>query len=104
MATVSDMAASVEGARGAAAKKAVHALRQLYAGAVRLNFSQSDPVVSARNALGQVIPLALAAAPGRLLTGVQASIGALQTAFCRPPGALPAASRSGCRAPRLRPA
>lgn len=86
IATVPDMAASVEGARGAAVKKAAHALRQLYTDAVRLNFSQSDPIVSARNALGLVLPLALAAALGSPLTGVQASIGALQTAFADRPG------------------
>lgn len=80
------MAASIDGARGAAAKRAAQALRQLYADAVRLNFSQSDPIVSARNAIGLVIPLALAAALGSPLTGVQASIGALQTAFADRPG------------------
>jgi hypothetical protein len=51
-----------DGARRAGSKKAVRALRQLYTDAVQVNFSQSDPIVSARNALGLIILLAGTAA------------------------------------------
>lgn len=62
------------------------ALRQFYADATRLDLSQSDPVVAARNAVGLVAPLVLAAALGSPAIGVQAAIGALQTAFADRPG------------------
>ncbi|HST47215.1 FUSC family protein [Jatrophihabitans sp.] len=62
------------------------ALRQFYADATRLDLSQSDPVVAGRNALGLLAPLALAAALGSPAVGVQAAIGALQTAFADRPG------------------
>lgn len=44
-------------------------------------------MVSARNAIGLVIPLAGAAALGNPATGVQVGVGALQTAFADRPGA-----------------
>ncbi len=61
-------------------------LRRLYRDATRVDLSQSDPVVSARNALGLLMPLAGAAALGSPLVGVQLGIGALQTAFADRPG------------------
>ena len=61
-------------------------LRRLYADAARLDLSQSDPVVSARNAVGLLVPLIVAAALGRPTVGVLAAIGALQAAFADRPG------------------
>lgn len=61
-------------------------LRQFYTEATRLDLSQSDPVVAARNAVGLLAPLVLAAALGSPAIGVQAAIGALQTAFADRPG------------------
>lgn len=61
-------------------------LRRLYADAVQLDLSQSDPVVSARNAIGLVVPLAVASALGNPLAGVAAATGALQAAFADRPG------------------
>ncbi len=62
------------------------ALRRFYADATRFDLSQSDPVVAARNALGLLAPLVLAAALGSPAVGVRAAIGALQTAFADRPG------------------
>ncbi|MFL6161310.1 MAG: FUSC family protein [Jatrophihabitantaceae bacterium] len=61
-------------------------LRRLYAGAAHLDLSQSDPMVSARNAIGLGLPLAVATALGNPLAGVAAAIGALQAAFADRPG------------------
>jgi uncharacterized membrane protein YccC len=61
-------------------------LRRLYADAARLDLSQSDPVVSARNAIGLVVPLVLGVALGSPAGGVQAAIGGLQTSFADRPG------------------
>lgn len=61
-------------------------LRQLYADAAHLDLSQSDPVVSGRNALGLAGPLALASALGFPAAGVGMSIGALQAGFADRPG------------------
>ncbi|MGI8667574.1 MAG: hypothetical protein ACR2N4_16360 [Jatrophihabitans sp.] len=61
-------------------------LRRLYVDAARIDLSQSDPVVSARNAVGLALPLAVAAAFGSPAVGVQAAIGGLQTAFADRPG------------------
>jgi uncharacterized membrane protein YccC len=61
-------------------------LRQLYSDATRWDRSQSDPVVAARNAVGLLVPLVLAAALGNPGAGVRAAVGALQTAFADRPG------------------
>jgi uncharacterized membrane protein YccC len=61
-------------------------LRRLYADAAHLDLSQSDPVVSARNAIGLTVPLAVATALGNPLAGVAAAVGALQAAFADRPG------------------
>jgi uncharacterized membrane protein YccC len=61
-------------------------LRRLYADAAHLDLSQSDPVVSARNAIGLTVPLAVATALGYPLAGVAAAVGALQAAFADRPG------------------
>ncbi len=61
-------------------------LRQLYADAARTDLSQSDPIVSGRNAVGLMIPLVLASVLGSPAVGVQAAIGGLQTAFADRPG------------------
>ena len=54
--------------------------------AARLDRTQSDPVVSARNALGVAAPLAIGALAGDLSIGLPSTIGALQTAFADRPG------------------
>jgi len=61
-------------------------LRRLYADAVHLDLSQSDPVVAGRNALGLIIPLVVATGLGNPLAGVAAATGALQAAFADRPG------------------
>lgn len=61
-------------------------LRRFYAEATRLDFSQSDPVVAGRNAVGLLGPLVIAAALGSPAAGVQVAVGALQTAFADRPG------------------
>ncbi len=80
------------GAPRTPARAIAASLRQFYAEATRLDLSQSDPVVAARNALGLLAPLVLAAALGSPAVGVQAAIGALQTAFADRPGPVPAAA------------
>jgi uncharacterized membrane protein YccC len=62
------------------------ALAELIRSAARLDRTQSDPIVSARNAVGVVLPLALGAATGHPAYGVAATIGAMQTAFADRPG------------------
>jgi uncharacterized membrane protein YccC len=54
--------------------------------AARLDRTQSDPVVSARNAIGVVAPLVVGALTGSASAGLAATIGALQTAFADRPG------------------
>ncbi|MEO9239396.1 MAG: FUSC family membrane protein, partial [Jatrophihabitantaceae bacterium] len=61
-------------------------LHGLYRDAARLDLSQSDPVVSARNALGLVAVLVIGVALGSPAGGVQAAIGGLQTSFADRPG------------------
>jgi uncharacterized membrane protein YccC len=61
-------------------------LRGLYTDAARIDLTQSNPIVSVRNAIGLIIPLAIAAALGSPAVGVQAAIGGLQTAFADRPG------------------
>lgn len=68
------------------ARQVAGSLRRLYTDAARLDLSQSDPVVSARNAVGLVVPLVVGAALGSPAGGVQAAIGALQTSFADRPG------------------
>lgn len=54
--------------------------------AARLDRTQSDPVVAARNAFGVAVPLAVAALSGNAAAGLAATIGALQTGFADRPG------------------
>jgi uncharacterized membrane protein YccC len=54
--------------------------------AARLDRTQSDPVVAARNALGVAVPLAIGALTGDAAGGLAATIGALQTGFADRPG------------------
>jgi uncharacterized membrane protein YccC len=54
--------------------------------AARLDRTQSDPVVSLRNAVGVVAPLAIATAIGVPSAGLPSTIGALQTGFADRPG------------------
>lgn len=65
---------------------ALRSLRRLFADAARLDLGQSDPIVATRNAVGLIIPLAVAAALGSPSAGVLAAIGGLQTAFADRPG------------------
>jgi uncharacterized membrane protein YccC len=54
--------------------------------AARLDRTQSDPVVAARNALGVTAPLLIAALAGQAGYGLAATVGALQTGFADRPG------------------
>ena len=54
--------------------------------AARLDRTQSDPIVSARNAIGVALPLAIGALAGNVAYGLPSTIGALQTAFADRPG------------------
>jgi uncharacterized membrane protein YccC len=54
--------------------------------ATRLDRTQSDPIVSARNALGVALPLVIGAVHGDAALGLASTIGALQTAFADRPG------------------
>ncbi len=54
--------------------------------AARLDRTQSDPVVSLRNAVGVAAPLAIAIAAGVPSAGLPSTIGALQTGFADRPG------------------
>jgi uncharacterized membrane protein YccC len=54
--------------------------------AARLDRTQSDPVVSGRNALGVAAPLAIGALAGDVSIGLPSTIGALQAAFADRPG------------------
>ncbi|MDQ2838940.1 MAG: FUSC family protein [Actinomycetota bacterium] len=65
---------------------AASSLRRLYADAARIDLSQSDPIVAARNAVGLIVPLVVGAALGSPAVGVQAAVGGLQTAFADRPG------------------
>ncbi len=53
---------------------------------LRLDFSQSDPVVAARNAVGVGIPLVVGIAAGNIGIGVFGAVGALFAAFADRPG------------------
>ncbi|HKC28294.1 MAG TPA: FUSC family membrane protein, partial [Jatrophihabitans sp.] len=54
--------------------------------AARLDRTQSDPVVAARNAVGVAAPLAIGALAGNPALGLASTIGALQAAFADRPG------------------
>lgn len=62
------------------------ALADLLRTAARLDRTQSDPVIAARNAIGVALPLAIAALAGHAAFGLAATIGAVQTAFADRPG------------------
>lgn len=62
------------------------ALGALLRDAARLDRTQSDPVVALRNAIGVVVPLALGIVAGAPVSGLAATIGALQTCFADRPG------------------
>jgi uncharacterized membrane protein YccC len=62
------------------------ALGALLRDAARIDRSQSDPVVAARNAVGVAAPLAIAELAGVVSGGLAPTIGALQTAFADRPG------------------
>ena len=68
------------------AARAGSSLAGLLRAASRLDRSQSDPVVSARNAVGVAVPLAAGAVIGNAAIGLAMTIGALQTAFADRPG------------------
>ena len=53
---------------------------------LRLDFSQSDPVVAARNALGIAVPLVLGVAIGSIPIAVFGAVGAMFAAFSDRPG------------------
>jgi uncharacterized membrane protein YccC len=61
-------------------------LRVLFRRAIRIDRSQSDPVVAFRNAVGVAAPLAFGALEGNVAIGLLTTIGALQTAFADRPG------------------
>ena len=65
---------------------AVRDLGSLLRAAVRLDRTQSDPVVALRNALGIAAPLVIAALTGPVSAGLPSTIGALQTGFADRPG------------------
>jgi uncharacterized membrane protein YccC len=62
------------------------ALADLLRTAARLDRTQSDPVIAARNAIGVALPLAVGALAGNAGLGLAATIGALQTALADRPG------------------
>jgi uncharacterized membrane protein YccC len=62
------------------------ALVELLRSAARLDRTQSDPIVSFRNAVGVALPLAIGAIAGNAAYGLPSTIGALQTAFADRPG------------------
>lgn len=62
------------------------AVVELLRSGARLDRTQSDPVVSVRNAIGVAAPLAIGALLGNAAFGLPSTIGALQTAFADRPG------------------
>ncbi|HET8583613.1 MAG TPA: FUSC family protein [Jatrophihabitans sp.] len=54
--------------------------------AARLDRTQSDPVVSLRNAIGVAAPLAIGILSGGIAQGLASTVGALQAAFADRPG------------------
>ena len=71
---------------GTASGAKVTALVALVRDAARLDRTQSDPLVSLRNAVGVGAPLAIGALMGSASIGLPSTIGALQTAFADRPG------------------
>ena len=67
-------------------RRAAGALKRLFADALHVDLSQSDPIVSGRNALGLVLPLIISAAFGQPAIGVRTAVGGLQVAFADRPG------------------
>ncbi len=65
---------------------ALRDLGSLLRGALRLDRSQSDPLVALRNAIGIAAPLVIAAATGAVSAGLPSTIGALQTGLADRPG------------------
>ena len=61
-------------------------LVELLRSAARLDRTQSDPVVAARNAVGVAAPLIIGVLAGGAALGLPSTIGALQTAFADRPG------------------
>ncbi|WP_434616108.1 FUSC family protein [Arthrobacter sp. A5] len=53
---------------------------------LRLDFSQSDPVVAARNAMGVAVPLVVGVVVGNIGIGVFGAVGAMFAAFSDRPG------------------
>lgn len=72
-----------------AARRARTTLAVLLRSAVRLDRSQSDPVVALRNAIGVAAPLAIGTLLGSPALGLLATVGALQSAFADRPGPYP---------------
>ncbi len=62
------------------------AFAELIRQAARLDRTQSDPVVAARNALGVALPLIVGTLAGNVALGLASTIGALQVAFADRPG------------------
>ncbi len=69
-----------------APRTARSALLQLLRDAAALDRTQSDPVVSGRNAVGVALPLIIGVALGDAALGLTGTIGALQAAFADRPG------------------
>jgi uncharacterized membrane protein YccC len=67
-------------------RRARGSLADLLRTAARLDLTQSDPVVAARNAVGVAAPLAIGALSGNAALGLASTIGALQAAFADRPG------------------
>ncbi|MDT4911048.1 MAG: hypothetical protein QOC66_176 [Pseudonocardiales bacterium] len=72
--------------RYAVAFESQRKLASLLRDAARLDRTQSDPVVSFRNAVGVVGPLVVGTLAGGASLGLASTIGALQTAFADRPG------------------
>ena len=70
------------GSVGVARASVAGLLRQ----ALKLDRTQSDPVVALRNAVGVAAPLAVGIWTGDVAVGLAATVGALQTAFADRPG------------------
>ncbi|HEU5265189.1 MAG TPA: FUSC family protein [Jatrophihabitans sp.] len=61
-------------------------VKDLLRDGLRLDRTQSDPVVAVRNTVGVVLPLAFGQLTGNLTLGLAATVGALQSAFADRPG------------------
>ncbi len=74
------------GIRPTADRSRPAALLDLLKQAAKLDRTQSDPAVAARNAVGVGAPLFIGALAGNVGLGLAAAVGALQTAFADRPG------------------